>query len=218
MTTYCKSETYNSTEDLTPEQVRLITFSVPRSGSVWVWQIACDVLGDGVVKTHEWLDLPGVPVIATYRDVRDCIISHWRYRHPDEVERLGVIPKERLYWILARYLITDWRLDQFGETNQIVAIQYEKIITRPWRLFDTIACLTGCAPDKDEARRILDKRSIQNNRAICATLREGESHQKLFLGHVHEGAAGTWRQFVDEPTAKLINRLCRPWLEKMGYD
>lgn len=44
-----------SSRELPDKNARLVCFGIPRSGSTWVYQIACSLLGDGVVKTHDYL-------------------------------------------------------------------------------------------------------------------------------------------------------------------
>jgi len=213
---YIPNQVRNDSAGLSAQNVRLICFGLQRSGTTWIWQVCGDALGDGVIKTHEWLDLQ-VPVLSVYRDPRDCVISHWRFRHPDEVERLGVIPRERLYWIAGRYLNTLWRMQQYQETHLPLHLRYETAIEKPQQIFSLLSALTGWEVTPQRQAEILAARHIDRNREICAALQPGESRDVLEPGHVHEGQPGTWRRFVDPASSDLLNRLLQPWLERLNY-
>ncbi|MFQ5492390.1 MAG: hypothetical protein ACE5GE_16895, partial [Phycisphaerae bacterium] len=65
---------YTANDHLQAEDVAVVVYGVPRSGTTFIWQLLNDLFPDGgVVKTHDWLDVAGeVPVVATIRDWRDC--------------------------------------------------------------------------------------------------------------------------------------------------
>ena len=100
-----------------PSDVTLVVFGPPRSGTTWVAQICRDTLGPVVLQTHAWLDLPGAPVLLVIRDPRDCVVSHWRFRHPEEVECFETIPRERVVNLAAFHAQESILESRWRETN-----------------------------------------------------------------------------------------------------
>jgi hypothetical protein len=195
----------DNSDGLRESDVTLVVFAPPRSGSTWVGQICGDVLGHGVVNTHTWLDLPGVPVLAVIRDPRDCVISHWRFRWPQEVEQYGTIPRERAVNLAAFYGQEFLILERWNQTNEPVVLHYEKLRRWPTLVFDALESMLGLPTKKRDRRRILAARSLRSNR------------RALEPGHVHEGRVGTWKQFVNQDSARLLTWLLGPICRHYGY-
>ena len=193
----------------------VIVYGIPRCGTTWVYQIACDVLGGGVVKTHDWIEAPGVPVISCCRDLRDCIVSHWRFRRPDQVEKYGVMPRTSIFFLAGGYNQSAWVWNEYRLCRGTFNLRYEEILADPALILEQLEQATGAVAV--DGRAILAAHTIERNRAISDGVEPWQAELLIDPGHVHEGEVGTWRRFVDDNGADLITELTKDWLVRMGY-
>ena len=188
-TQYIQNCALTTSSGISPSQVRLVTYGIPRSGSTWLYQVCCELLGTGVIKTHDFLDLPGVPVVATIRDPRDAIISHWRFRHADEVQSQGTIGRERmvklvgLHTMFAGLFLSHLR-PALCAGRRVGVVPFTAIIRRPLEVIAAVEWAAGVKFDAQLVQKALNANTIDCNRG------------RLEPGHVHEGDVGTWESFV----------------------
>lgn len=220
MSYWLNNQGVNDTRSIDRSKVRLLCYGVQRSASTWVYQIACAVAGSGVLKTHDYLDLPAsVPVLASYRDLRDCVISHWRFRYPDEVrDTAGQIPLERMFELAGAYTRAGWVFDQYARYRNPRMLRYREIMASPDRVFDAIEQATGSVVDRVRRQEILDTYSHRANREISDGTRPVDPSLMITPGHVHDGVVGSWRSFVPQDRHGLLTELLQPWLRDHGFN
>lgn len=210
---------YDDPVIVTPDNTRLICYGLQRSGSSYVWQLACDALGGaGVIKTHNYLPASEItPTLCTYRDFRDCLVSAWRLAHPDwtSLQRPEML---RLCdgWI--NHCIV--HLDHYKQhVPACMFLRYEEFIANPGVILHALQQV--CAVDEQTWKQSLADHNMLRNSAISKDKSvEARTLAKSLLlveNHVHEGQVGTWRQFVNDRDAELLTQLLRPALERWGY-
>ena len=205
---------------VTPGNVRMICYGVQRSASSYVWQVTCDVFGgSGIIKTHNYLPASNtVPTLCTYRDFRDCLVSAWRRRHPTW---------PRLQRPEMRRLCENWQINVIAHLDRYREhlpadrfLRYEDLVVDPTVIRRTLE--TMCDVDEQVWQRSLVEHHITRNRALSLqeTGEAGTLGASLLImpNHVHEGAVGTWRKFVNDSDAKLLTELLSPALERWGYE
>ena len=71
--------------DINMDDVRIILYATPRSGSTLLYQILCLMFPEGgILLTHQFIPPPPhVWLIMSDRDIMDCIASHFRHRLPE---------------------------------------------------------------------------------------------------------------------------------------
>lgn len=203
-------------EGIDPNGVRLILFAVPRSGSAWLWQLLGYVLGDGVFRTHRYLVCdPTIPVVMCIRDLRDCIVSHWRFYNPDAGDRC--MTEQEIYTNVEMYQGVFWAMRRWLQAKSgIRFMRYEDLVKSPIFHLTLLGHSLGTIFDPHVTSDSAGKFSISENRQKC----ESEDRPDLMLmrGHVREGEIGTWKRFIRDEHVPLINRLLRSELELFGYE
>lgn len=193
----------------------VISYGVPRSGSTFVWQVLCDLLPDGgVVKTHHYLDCPGVPAVATYRDWRDVVASQFRCSS----ETRGAVMRQEDLCRLAGQC-HEWAM-YFRRYKRCGALTicYEHMHAEPVATIIRIARHVGISASFERCESIAEAHSLEVNRAIAANLTDAHDPATLLHPrHIHTGAQGTWQEFISESDWPLLHEVLGPLLREFGY-
>ncbi len=206
-----KSGSYENSEGMTADNVAVVVAGLPRAGTTYVWQIVADILGGGVVKTHNYLDLPRPIHLLVRRDPRDCAVSHWRW-NKNRTEPMTY--EEMVHWAAyyAKYMVhyRHWAL------CKPLLLQYEAFWDAPHVLLDS----WGRALPRPSASRwieLVSKHSMEANRKVAATVEQGQFDPETLIhpDHVHEGTPGTWKRFVRDPA--IFTKLFEPQMKELGY-
>ena len=196
---------------VTPENTAAIVFGVQRSGSSYVWQLACDVFQAGVVKTHYYLPASKlVPTFCVYRDFRDAVVSGWRHQNPAR----SIMTGDEIRALVSSKLLTVGYLDQYAEyVPHSRLLRYESFIADPNVILRAICEVREV--DATTWQTSLAEHSLERNRQLS----ENGPVPSLLLVHRHVqcGEVGTWRRYVDDSGAELLTSLLRPVLTKWGY-
>ena len=212
LTPNCHSD---SIHDVDPSQIAAIVFGPQRSGSSWTWQVIGRFLSQGLIRTHSLLDLPeSVPVVCTYRDPREIVVSSWRVYEPGRGARL-TMDQQDIYTIVANRQRDFWVLAEYRRRPGVLLIRYEELLASPLSSFKLIVNHMDLRPSDAQLSMALDEHSAERNRQLAMN---GPVPERLMLKqHVHEAQASVWRRFVPEEHRKLLTELLRPQLNAWGY-
>jgi len=198
--------------DLNLDGIAVLSHGVQRSGSTWVWQILCDLYPPGaVLKTHNYLVLPdSIRVVSTYRDARDCAVSHWRQANPGR----ECMTLEEMFLYAGIYQHTFWVLSQYAERRSAALIRYEDAIVDPGIIFRTVHHHLGVEVSPERQSEVLAAHSLETNKRHQDAGTGAEIN--LIQNHIHEGEVGTWKRFVSDHG--LLTELLEPQLKRWGYE
>jgi len=203
----------DSSTAFAPGDVQAVCFGIPRSASTFVWQFTRDLLGDGVIKTHSFLDV-AAPVVATIRDPRDVVISYWRWQG-----MLGNPTREDLIRLAGLCRVWYWTLDRYVDRGPVLLLQFEDLIRHPWMWCREICRHVGKLHDDRWIQDVAARYSLSENRQRAAAVGEQgiDEANQVHARHCHEGKRGTWRRFVADPDRQLLNDLLDEPITKWGY-
>jgi hypothetical protein len=192
--------------------VRLVSAGVPRSGSTLVWQVACDIVGPHVPKTHTFLDMPGIPVLLTVRDPRDCMASIWTKDsptlEPTDEHTLRMVAEYRMWFAHAEF---------YAERGAAI-LRYEDFVRNTNIVFDAIDKLLSYSTPQFDRDRIAASHSIETNRRLAESLES--SHDPVthihprHIGYVEPGA---WTRVFSPFQQAMITRLLGGILQDWNY-
>jgi hypothetical protein len=190
--------------------VRIISIGLERSGSTMIWQFLADLYPDGIAKTHQFIDRD-VPVIATTRDPRDCVVSSIRSYEPGtkRVEPVKFASYREIFIeksvrALLRYV---------ERKRRLLVLPYEAFIQRPNMIFDGFERFLGMHIHPDRREALLSKFSMEANRKRATRFKSFHSFDPkthIHGDHVHEGKIGSWLDFVRPEDRVAINRIIAP--------
>jgi hypothetical protein len=170
----------------------------------------CDVLGDGVVKTHDRYRFEEVRTIATVRDFRDATVSDWRTTSPDH----EIMSESDIREFAALMLIEVATFESYLGKGNVRVLRYEDLMQSPEMMFN------GFEVSAARASHILSAHSLDENRRVAERFRsfdEFDATTHIHGRHIHSGRCGMWRESVDEPGAILMEELLRDALTRHGY-
>lgn len=200
--------------------VRVISFGIPRSGSTFVWQIISDLFPDGVIHTHDYLQQK-VPVVATIRDFRDCVIS---YCHA-----VGNFSQPQVDKFITYIKNAEVELRKYCQRGNVLILKYESFFIYPLTMLEQIESFLNI--EITDKQNVLSKHSIEKNKAIADSLfnkntsieykeresifalrrfRDPKSH--INSNHIYKGEIGGWKKY------KLDFSSLRHELMWWGYD
>jgi hypothetical protein len=209
---------YETAGDVDPSTVAAIVAGVPRSGSTFAWQVVRDVIPGNklVVKTHKFLDLPEtIPVIATVRDPRDCIVSHWRKGHPTARSGEVMTPPEIRQWATrAHEWFTDFQRYQ-DERPKAIVLRYETGLDS-WAQSIWLRW-PGRPPCLADCYSAAGRHEFAHNKRFASKLKAVDPATQLHPGHCHEGAVGSWRNFLDSDGIRAMNDATASIRERYCY-
>ena len=170
-----------------------------------LYEVTCEWFPrNTVVKTHDYLIFPpqyAPPTIASYRDFRDCVVSHWRFRCKPEPDQQ--MTEEEVRFFCGFYKRTAFVLDQYAEERKPLLIRYETWVDKAVDLIAMVAAHFGIQEPRPE--ELADKFSI------------AECRKRFEPGHVHDGDSGVWASRVPTNLHGLLDRLLGPELSRWGY-
>jgi hypothetical protein len=202
---------------------RLVMCGIPRSGSTLVWQIVSEVTGLTIEQTHPlyvrengW-NLRGTKLIITYRDPRDLATSLYRVRLSRGGPGVGgedglkcVIHRAKLYFDAARTFRGEGHL----------FLRYEDFVDDRSVVFAGIKELTGIDVAPDERARIVEKFSLEANRARAARLPDFNVIDKNGIHGDHIGPVvhGSWRSWLPPWGVRMVEDGCAQTAREWAYE
>ena len=194
-----------------PGDVQAVCFGIPRSASTFVWQFTRDLLGDGVIKTHSFLDVVA-PVVATIRDPRDVVVSYWRWQG-----MLGDPTREDLIRLAGLCRVWYWTLDRYVDRGPVLVLEFADLVRHPWMWCREVCKHVGKMQDDQWIKDVSDRYSLAANRRRQEQVTGQEPVDEIHREHCHEARPGTWRGFVHGDDRLLLTTLLDEPLTKWGY-
>lgn len=191
--------------------VQAVCFGIPRSASTFVWQFTRDLLGDGVVKTHSFLDV-AAPVVVTIRDPRDVVVSYWRWQG-----MVGNPTREDLVRLAGMCRIWFWTLDRYIDRGPVLLLEFSDLVRHPWMWCREVCKHVGKMQPDQWIQDVAARYSLTANRERSEAAGEYDPETQLHREHCHEGRPGTWRKFVTGEDRELLEKLLDEPLTKWGY-
>jgi len=206
-----------SSEGLTTANMRVLQYGLQRSGSTFIYQVLADYFPEGgVIRTHNYLVLPAsVPVIVSFRDFRDCVVSHWRLENPERKE----MTTEEVFFFAGIYRRAIWYMEQYlHRRNPVLILRYEDWHIDPVRyLCEPLEAIFSLGHKEDRRQAILQRHSLEENRRLSWGETPPPPETNLMVRHVHEGEPGSWKRFLSSENALLLTDLLADYLRKHHY-
>ena len=197
---------------LADKDVRLIAAGVPRSGSTLVWQLACDILGPHVPKTHTFLSLPRVPVIMTIRDPRDCMASQW-HKGFDNVPPTT----EDVIRLAAEYRMWFCHADFYASSGAVI-LRYEDFWNNYGIIFDAIDAANSITTETSVRESLSVLHSVEANRLIAESLDDQHDPQThIHRRHIGGVVPGMWRQLFSADQQALATQILLAIVRHWNY-
>jgi hypothetical protein len=225
-----KSGFYESSKGVAADNVHVVCAGVPRSATTWAYQVAREIHPwGGVIKTHSWLDLPGVPVFLSVRDPRDVAVSYWRCMN----KKNGNSPlrREDVVYVCGAVKLWFSHLRMYMSVPGTSLCRYERFIDNADEYMDRMLDVFGVSMDAWTRERIIRKYSYAVNCGLKLFTDTVTSPRHLHHmidasvppgpvpnSHVHEGEQGIWEWFIRPKDVDLFNMILEPELTEFGYE
>ena len=225
--------------------------SYPRSGSTWVRFVIYQILtgeeadfktvnlrvpyignhrrarpilpsGGLLVKTHEPDPRFYSRAVYLVRDVRDVVLSEYRYQQMTGLSGPGLerfvkrFLKGRVHG-LGRWKdhVRSWKVASEKDGSGVRLVRYEDIAAGPVEEFTNISTSLGIECTFAEIEAAIEANTI-------ARMRRKESTADLVkanstLRHVGSGRSGGWRKNIPTHLQEAIHRACADQLNELGY-
>jgi len=198
-------------------KIRLLIYGVPRSASSYTWQVLKDIYNEGIIRTHELLNLSAsIPVLITIRDWRDAVVSCWRCHYPEAQE----MDLEAMWNYVATYQRNIWIYRIWlRRKSKVIVLRFEDSMQNPSLVFDHANYLIPHGLTKSEQICILDRHTPLINRGITLGFENTDIDLETLLrvNHVHEAAEGSWKRFIPKNRQDYFTSLLKEPLEFDGY-
>jgi hypothetical protein len=182
--------------------------------------------GGRLIKTHEAFRKEYQKAIYLVRDVRDVILSEYRYR------KMRYFYAREFDDFLDEFLngkvsglgswtdhVTSW-LDAgaSGTCPSLLVVKYEDLRHQPEETLSKMATFVGIRRDAKALREIVQNNAIekmrdQEDRARGTLLK----HYRQDLRHVNQGAIGGWRDVLRDDQVQKIQQTLGAPLARLGY-
>lgn len=186
------------------------------------------------VKTHRKLrpNIPGILIIVTYRDVRDCLASYMRFMNCDFQHAL----KMAHIWMN----LTDGYFNT--PTNNLLKVHYDSIIEQPAETIRRIDEFIGTGIHPDQMTVISEELKPDNLKNKIASLHsnrenltEEDANKTLVVqlkngstrlydkstgfqsGHIGTIYGGLWKEMLDPDQQAQLLEETSSWLKRYGF-
>ncbi len=196
--------------DIDMDDIRVILFGVPRSGSTLLYQILRLMFPDGgILWTHQFIPPPpDVWLIISERDIRDCMASYCRHRLPG----LEITPSHMRFlagWFWQFRAIAgayrDW-LQPRARRGRPTSISYREHHGGPCKAY---AILQALCP-RDDASEVSEADLIALERDKQRPIVDGGHSDVMEPGHIGTGEHGSYRGAFSAECIKLSEAILWP--------
>lgn len=207
---------------------KIIQYSIERSGSTLMTQILKRLFpGMKINKVHGFLKGVEHPIVVTYRDFRDVMVSRWRVQEDIPLKDLDIGRKmnsneisEYLGSTIERVKILN-RMRRTYEKN-LITMQYEKFIEDYDYIFDELEVFFNDSFSEKLRQDIKQYSSLEANtkRSLkFKSFHNGNWDLNLIHGlHIYKkGQPGIWKQLVPKNKHDSVNFRFKEHLEQWGY-
>lgn len=208
---------YDDLRRIEPGELEFVCYGIPRSGSTLVYQLIAGICPAGVAKTHSYCDHP-VKTLVSYRDFRDITVSGWRGFDPAHLQRRMTEGEIRTCADLCRANVRV--LDRYFRRSDVCRLKYEEFAGKPELIFSAIESAFGIVVPVARIAELVRRHSLAENKRISERLEhfsQCDPKNQIHGNHIYRGEVGSWRDFVDERGAELLESLLRPCLAQYGY-
>lgn len=239
---------YESLSGLENFRISAVCAGLRRSATTMLYQIVRDLFPEGgVIKSHTFLDVPAdVPVIATVRDPRDCVVSWWRVTYRDHYQRnakeVARMISQMSPWSITivdckvptrdRLTVEDaalavglvkqdaFHLSLYRQHKRFLLLKYEDFRNDPdWLRATLEGFLRRPVPPE-----VISRHDLKHNWGLkrftdvpVAGWDAATATAPTPEGHCNEGIPGMWRPFCDGPVTAFLDAVLRQELVDFGY-
>lgn len=224
----------------------IIQYAITRSGSTLVVRTLKNLFPEAeVTKTHSFVEkLLDHPIVGTYRDPRDVIVSLWRTdreKLPDpkrwfhEIDTSSRDLREPLPEVVQ---MTDQEVvayvhrirSQFGilqryvsEARQITWLRYEEFAFNPRFLFDKLDTFFEMVTPTDRREAIWSSISVDETLKIQERLKnfsEVDINSRVHGHHIgpFRGQPGKWTEFMSAEAQDYVREQLSDLLKAFSYE
>jgi len=198
--------------------------SIIRSGSTLVYQILCKLFPEKeIIKQHHFPKGIRYPIVSTYRDPRDILVSAWRTFILSKNRKLikDRMAEEDVLLTLAflKAPINDFNVG-WGDNN-ILWLKYEDFYKDTNVVFEAIEKYFQIEISDGERRSISDEYTINKNKERAKAFKHFGEYD--YLGteihgdHIFKGAVGGWKEVIPADLHNIVNERLKNVLELWGY-
>ncbi|MDH5766321.1 MAG: FkbM family methyltransferase [Gammaproteobacteria bacterium] len=236
-----------------PEWIFII--GMARSGSTWVYNVVKELLNSkkigvvfgfvgedaeldyfissqgiqksahkpGLIKFHllstkakELIKCGRAKAIYSKRDIRDVVVSRMDFENITFEE---IISSGKLEAILSNH-------EQINKLSGILSIEYEDIMSIPFKVMDLIQEYLDIKIDRIEAEKIIQDYSIESTKRIANSIANKQnilnklhydSETLIHAGHIASGKPGRYLDKLSDEQLKIINSIANDYLVNEGY-
>lgn len=209
---------------------KIIQCSVPRSGSTLITQILKSVFPETKIqKVHGFIkNSHNVPIILTYRDFRDVLVSSWRVREDipfvelDNGRKISLKElNDTLKFICARIDSALNHTTSVYKENCLI-LKYEYFYNNFDYIFSNIEEFFHIKLSDSLKELIKQDNNLKANKK--RSLKFDSFHNKNWDDtgihglHVYTGEVGIWKRFVPLEHHDFINNSLKIYLDQWGYE
>lgn len=197
-------------------QVRIVFYSVPRSAGTMIFQLLREMFpGGGIVWGHQFILPPRHAwVILSYRDFRDCAVSHWRYRFSVTQPMTQSFARVLAGW----YLQHAWILTQYEWAGRVqcqgpLRLRYETHLGHPQTVYRFLRKYCPLSDPKPVSNVVLESLCLEQQRLIADS---GKS-ALMQPGHVGSGELGQYREILDGKCRGIFDSVLGSYLREFQF-
>jgi hypothetical protein len=176
-----------------------------------------------LIKTHNFSHLVSKRIemgksigFFTYRDIRDVIVSH--------IQK-GWISSYNQFFESGKYRYYLYNSILYSETNNIVSIEYEDLISKKQKTIELVAKNLGYHLSDSEINAINEVTSVKNIKKKMSQFEFGSVNNNLVnadtnlhSNHINDPNSGKWRDSFKEEEIKDINMKASQYLKYFNYN
>lgn len=206
-------------------QSKIHHYTIGRCGSAFISQILFEIFGfDNVWAGHEEISKMSGPVVITYRDFRDAMVSHWRVSKDiklsdlDNGRKMTTSDVARFSRGMVKLVKTMGRV--YDRNPHALLMKYEEFFPDNfYYIFNQIQSYFKISLTSDQINTIKEKFNLKKNKQ-----RSDEHNTFKKVGgewmhgnHVYKGTVGGWKELVAEKDHSVVENILYEPLKKWGY-
>jgi len=209
--------------------MKILQYSIERSGSTLITQVLRKLFPHANVhKIHTFHKNIGCPVVTTYRDFRDVMVSRWRVREDipfAELDNGRIMTPDELDMYLD---ITVRGIETFNRMckehgDNLMALKYEVFIDDYDYIFRELERFFNISLDEKLKQDIKQYSNVEANakRAkVFSSFHNGNWDKETLIHGLHiykGGRPGIWKKLVPANKHECVNSCLSDYLWQWGY-
>jgi len=215
-------------------------FGIPRSGGTVIYNICRVIWGDEHIKpqSHEYFE-GDRPVIATYRDFRDTLVSQWRSYNlglegrgfDDEANMEKMSLQEALFhandFKRAINRLDHFKADEQDDGRKVLFLCYENFFDNEKGdlnfeyIFETIETFFDMEIGHATKRYIKQEfnfNAVKEYSKQFSDFNEYDKKTHVHGHHLFKGAFGTWKNLIPSEHHEAVTASLRDELTRWNYE